>query len=148
MTDTTPKAIRILVVDDNPADVLLLEEAFGDIKAVEIQVAADGERALARLRGTDARERPDMILLDLQLPGQSGLDVLKTLKADGELRKIPVLILSSSRQEADIRSAYDAHANSYVPKPRGLDNLQGLARSLETYWLEHARLPPRENAEA
>ena len=144
MTDRTPPPrMHILLVEDNPMDVTLIREAFFDQPGVRITVASDGEEALERVRGAGGAERPDLVLLDLHLPGKTGLDVLREIKEDEDLRALPVLVLSGSREASDVTRAYDAHANSYLPKPIGVKRLLGMAKAVEDYWMLHARLPPK-----
>lgn len=135
------RRLRILLVEDSEGDILFAKEAFRSRgEHVELEVARDGVAALARLRGGSA---PDLVLLDLDLPGKTGHEVLREVKADPGLRGIPVVILSGSRRAEDIEQAYDAHANSYLTKPKGLAGLFALARSVEEYWGGHASLPGR-----
>ena len=144
MTDAQP--IEILMVEDNPGDVRLTREALRDGKVRNTMHAVeDGEMALDFLyrRGayTDAA-RPDLILLDLKLPGKSGLEVLADIKADEALRRIPVVILTSSQADQDIARSYDLHANAYVSKPVGLDQFVAAVKAIEGFWLEIVKLPP------
>ena len=146
MTDHDPSTpIRILLVEDNPGDVRLTQEAFkeGRIENV-MDIVTDGEQALAFLRRengfTDAA-RPDLILLDLNLPKKGGREVLSEIKSDPALRRIPVVVLTTSTAEADILATYDLHANSYVAKPIELDDFLTAVRSIEDFWLSVVRLP-------
>jgi CheY-like chemotaxis protein len=142
-THVTP--FEILLVEDNPGDVRLTQEAFREGRiAHRLSVAADGEEALSFLRrqGKYAEApRPDLILLDLSLPKRDGRDVLQELKADPELRKIPVVVLTTSDAEQDIGRAYTLHANSYMTKPVQVDEFLRKMRSLEVFWLKVVRLP-------
>lgn len=134
--------IELLVVEDNPGDVRLLREAFDEGGAViNYQVARDGEEALKLLLAAEPKRRPDLILLDLNLPKISGHEVLRRLKADPELKRIPVIILSSSKAEADIRKAYDAHANAYLKKPSTLEGLLAATEHITKFWMRTATLP-------
>lgn len=138
------RPIDILLVEDNPGDVRLTREALleGDVKS-RLNVAIDGVEALAYLRkqGTFAdAERPDLILLDLNLPRKDGRQALAEIKADPALRNIPVVILSSSQAEQDISSAYGLHANCYVTKPVNLDQFIAAVRSIEMFWFSTAQL--------
>jgi two-component system, chemotaxis family, response regulator Rcp1 len=145
MTNTPAKPIEILLVEDNPGDVRLTTEALRDDKLRNtIHVVADGVEALAYLRheGRYAESvRPDMILLDLNLPKKSGLEVLKEIKEDGSLKRIPVIMLSTSQAETDIVKSYDLHANAFVTKPVDLEQFLSVVKVIEGFWLEIVRLP-------
>ena len=136
---------EILLVEDNPGDVLLTREAFREGHyAPRLSVAEDGEEALDFLRQTGKyREspRPDLLLLDLNLPRKDGRELLAELKDDPELRHIPVIILSTSEAEQDIRLAYRSHANCYLTKPIQMDDFIKKIRSVEDFWLSVAKLP-------
>lgn len=136
---------EILLVEDNPADVRLTREAFADARVLNhLRVAKDGVEALAILRqeGDYLNEiRPDLILLDLNLPKKDGRDVLAEIKSDPRLRRIPVVVLTTSRAEADILRSYDLHANAYVAKPLGFQDFLAAVRSVERFWLTIAALP-------
>jgi len=140
-------AIDILVVEDSPADVRLTREALQRSKLVNrLIVASDGIEALAILRqeGRHANSRrPDLILLDLKLPRMSGRAVLAEIKEDPELRRIPVVIVSSSTAEEDILKSYDLHANCYVTKPLELENFMNVVKAIESFWVGIVKLPPR-----
>ena len=137
--------IDILLVEDNPGDVELTREAFAESAVPsEIHVARDGESALAFLRreGEHARSpRPDLILLDLNLPGLDGKTVLAAIKADPELRPIPVIVLSSSQAEDDVVRAYQLQANCYVAKPVGFGRFSEIIRAIEQFWFSTVKLP-------
>ena len=139
------RPVEILLVEDNPADVHLTVEALRDARVHNnLHVAADGEEALAFLRrrnGYTEAPRPDLILLDLNLPRKSGREVLADIKADPDLRRIPVIILSTSSSDDDVTSAYDLPANCYVTKPVDLDEFIGVVRAIDSFWLSLARLP-------
>lgn len=136
-----PGAVRILLVEDNPGDVLLTQEAFADgVLQPEIVVAIDADAAMARLRDTTV-PAPDLVLLDLNLSGRSGLEVLKEIKSDPELAAIPVVILSTSNRSVDVLASYQRHANSYVVKPVPLEAFERAMRSVEDFWFQTARLP-------
>jgi len=141
-----PKEIEILLVEDNPADVRLTQEALKDAKVHNrLWAVQDGVEALAFLRREEpfqAVPRPDLILLDLNLPRVDGREVLREVKKDPQLRCIPTVILTSSEAEIDILKAYDLHANCYVTKPVDLDQFIKVVRSIESFWLEIVRLPP------
>ena len=142
------KVVEILLVEDNPGDVLLTKRAFAKSKIVNaLHVVSDGAEALDFLarkgRFADA-VRPDLILLDINLPKVDGHEFLNRVKADEELRGIPVVMLTSSEREADVSKAYAAHANSYISKPPSLEELIVAMRGLEDYWFQLVRLPPGE----
>ena len=137
--------IEILLVEDSPADVDLTREALEDAKVHNsLHVASDGVEALAFLRRegryADA-PHPDLILLDLNLPKKDGREVLAEIKADPLLRRIPVVVLTTSEAEQDILQSYDLHANCYVTKPVDLDAFIHVVRSIEDFWLAIVRLP-------
>ncbi|MDP1795045.1 MAG: response regulator [Acidimicrobiales bacterium] len=139
------RPIEILLVEDSPSDVAMTQAAFqeGHI-ANRIHVARDGVEAMAFLRreaGFLDALRPDLILLDLNLPRMDGREVLAALKSDPELRGIPVVILTTSSAERDVRSAYEHHANSFVTKPVGVDEFFAAVRGIEDFWLTVVRLP-------
>ena len=134
------RPIRVLLIEDNPGDADLTAETLEAGKLhVDIAVAPDGVAALSQLR--EAREPPDLILLDLNLPKLDGREVLRQIKAHDELRRIPVVILTSSDAEQDIMRSYDLGANCYVTKPVGLDAFQAIVRSVEDFWFTVVRLP-------
>lgn len=140
------RPLHLLIIEDNPGDIRLLEEAFDELHAnIKIQVAKDGAEGLDALSrvassGKDASP-PDLILLDLNLPKISGHEVLVKIKSDPRTRHIPVIILTSSRAEADVRRAYQCHANAYLRKPSTLDGLLTTARDVKNFWMETATLP-------
>jgi chemotaxis family two-component system response regulator Rcp1 len=143
----TPHPITILMVEDNPADVRLTREAFKEGRIQNsLHVVKDGVEALAFLRNEgpygDA-PKPDLILLDLNLPRKDGREVLADVKNDPELRRIPVVILTTSRSEADVLRSYDLHANCYVTKPVDLNQFLDVVRSVEGFWLAAVTLPPQ-----
>lgn len=126
----------ILLVEDNPLDVDLTLRAFQRRKLVNpVLVARDGEEALAWIPRWEAGESlPAVILLDLRLPRIDGLTVLQTLKTHPALRRIPVVVLTTSKEDRDIRAAYDRGANSYIVKPVNFENFMDMARQIELYW--------------
>ncbi|OGS50056.1 MAG: response regulator [Elusimicrobia bacterium RIFOXYB2_FULL_62_6] len=147
MSDTDPlHSIEILLVEDNPGDARLTVAALEEEKLYsKLHVVTDGAAALAFIRKEGeyaGRARPDLILLDLNLPKKDGLEVLKEIKCDGELKRIPVVVLTLSEAESDILKAYDLHANCYITKPVGLAQFTHVARSLQEFWLTTVRLPP------
>ena len=143
---TGSEPIEVLLVEDNPGDVRLTREALRDGKVHNnLSVAPDGVEALAFLRRqgkyADA-PRPDVILLDLNLPRKDGREVLEEIKADPSLARIPVVILTSSEAERDIAQAYALHANCYVTKPVDLDQFITVVKSIEDFWFTIVKLPP------
>jgi chemotaxis family two-component system response regulator Rcp1 len=140
------KPIKILLVEDNLGDVRLTLEAFEEAKICnEISVVNDGVQAMAFLRGEDQyadAPRPDLILLDLNLPKKDGYEVLAEIKQDSHLRRIPVVILTTSKAEQDILKTYYLHANCYITKPVDLEQFMTIIKSIETFWLDVVKLPP------
>lgn len=136
---------EVLLVEDNPGDVRLTQEAMRD-GPIRVHVAVDGLDALAFLRRqgkhTEA-PRPDIILLDLNLPRMTGPEVLAEIKKDEMLRRIPVIILTSSKAEGDVLKTYELHANAYITKPAEFDRFQAVVRTIEAFWLGTVRLPPK-----
>lgn len=145
MHNPTPRPIEILLVEDSPGDVTLTVEALRDAKvANNLHVARDGEEALRFLRreGEFAEKpRPDLILLDLNMPRKDGREVLADLKADDELKRIPVVVLTTSQSEDDVAAAYNLSANCYVAKPVDLDQFLGVVRAIDDFWLSLVKLP-------
>lgn len=139
------RTARVLLVEDNPADARLAVEALKQTALpVELTVVEDGEQALEYLhaRGVYADAlMPDLVLLDLNLPGIDGREVLETVKADDELRKVPVLIMTTSDSDADIHACYALHANGYVPKPIGVNEISRALEAIYDFWFNTARLP-------
>lgn len=139
--------IEILLVEDSPGDVRLTREVLRDVEVPnKLSVVQDGIEALAFLRrkGDYARAvRPDLILLDLNLPKKDGREVLEEIKGDPDLRRIPVVILSISQAEDDIIRTYDLHANCYITKPVDLDKFIGVVQAIQDFWLTVVKLPPR-----
>ncbi|MDD5368110.1 MAG: response regulator [Anaerolineaceae bacterium] len=142
---TSVKPIDILLVEDNPGDVRLTREALKEGKVLNTMfVAQDGVEALAFLNheGKYAHEvRPDIILLDLNLPRKDGREVLAEIKTDPVLRRIPVVILTTSKAEEDVINSYDLHANCYITKPVDLDQFVEVVRSVEDFWFTIVKLP-------
>jgi chemotaxis family two-component system response regulator Rcp1 len=139
------RAVEILLVEDSPGDVRLTREALREGKVRNrLHVASDGVEALAFLRREGrhaAAPRPDVILLDLNLPRMDGREVLAALKADPALRRIPVVILTTSQDEQDVLRAYELHANCYITKPVDLDQFIAVIQSIESFWLTIVTLP-------
>jgi CheY-like chemotaxis protein len=140
------RPIEILLVEDNPADVRLTFEALREGKVRNtLTVARDGVEAIEMLkrRGPFAdAARPDLILLDLNLPRKDGREVLAEIKSDEELRQIPVVVLTTSSADADIVRSYDLHANCYITKPVDLEQFVHVVKSIDDFWLTIVRLPP------
>jgi two-component system, chemotaxis family, response regulator Rcp1 len=133
--------VEILLVEDNPGDIRLTQEALKEGKVLNnFWVVNDGEEALEFLHRAD-RPRPDIILLDLNLPRMDGRELLGRIKADPELKRIPVVILTTSQAEQDILRSYDLHANCYITKPVDLDQFMVVVRSVENFWFTIVRLP-------
>ncbi len=141
------RPIVILMVEDNPGDVRLTVEALKEGKVRNIlHTVEDGEEAMKFLRRQESytkAPRPDLILLDLNLPKMNGREVLAEIKADPELRRIPVVILTVSKAEQDIVKTYDLHANCYINKPVDLEQFLTVVQSIENFWLTVVKLPPR-----
>jgi len=140
------KPIEILLVEDNPGDARLAVEALKEGKVRNnLAVARDGVEALAYLRheGEEFKDapKPDLILLDLNLPKKDGREVLAEIKEDPDLRRIPVVVLTTSREERDILRSYDLHANCYITKPVDLDQFLVVVKSIQEFWLAIVRLP-------
>jgi len=145
----TPKPagqpIEVLLVEDDPGDVLLIREAF-DFNKVHnnLNVVSDGEQALAYLKNqgeyADAN-RPDLVLLDLNLPRKDGREVLAEVKADEQLRAIPVVVLTTSEAEEDVLKSYQLHANAYVTKPVDFERFVAIVRQIDDFFVSVVRLP-------
>jgi CheY-like chemotaxis protein len=142
-----PDPIEVLLVEDDPGDVLLIREAFEDNKvANRLHVVADGVEALdfMRRQGEHAEApRPDLVLLDLNLPRKDGREVLAEVKGDDELRTIPVVVLTTSQAEEDVLRSYDLHANAYVTKPVDFDRFIGVVRQIDQFFVSVVKLPKR-----
>jgi chemotaxis family two-component system response regulator Rcp1 len=139
--------IHVLLVEDSPGDVRLTQEAFRDANpSIHIHVATDGVEAMAflQLKGKYADSpRPDLILLDLNLPKMDGREVLALIKADQDLKMIPTVILTTSDSEVDIVKSYQLAANCYLTKPVQLGAFESLVKSINDFWLTKAKLPPQ-----
>jgi len=144
-TKTSSTPIEVLLVEDSPGDVRLTREALKDAKVhISLHVASDGIEAMAYLQceGPYVNAiRPDLILLDLNLPRKDGRQVLKEIKESPMLRSIPVVILTTSSSEADILQSYDLHANCYISKPVDLDGFLKVVQSIDSFWLSVVKLP-------
>ena len=140
--------IQVLLVEDNPGDVRLTKEALKEGKLLnQLTVVGDGVEALSFLRKegryADALQ-PELILLDLNLPKKDGREVLAEIKADPNLRRIPVVVLTTSSSEEDILKIYDLHANCYITKPVDLEQFMGVVKSIEDFWVSVVKLPSYE----
>jgi CheY-like chemotaxis protein len=135
--------IRVLLIEDNPGDAELTIETLKAGKLfVDVEVAVDGDLALKRLAGAGSRRSiPDLILLDLNLPKMDGREVLAEIKRHEDLRRIPVVILTSSDAERDVNKSYELGANCYVTKPVGLEAFRAIVRSVESFWFTVVKLP-------
>lgn len=144
----TEHPVEILLVEDNPGDVLLTQKAFQASKLLNrLHVVGDGEAALKFLRREPPYEdavRPELVLLDINLPKLSGPEVLQAVKADADLRVIPVVMLTSSDRDSDVRQAYDQHVNSYITKPPSFSALMEVIKNLENYWFVVVKRPPED----
>jgi len=143
------KTVEILLVEDNPADVRLAQEALKDSKVLNnLSVVNDGESALAYLKNEgqfSEAPRPNVILLDLNLPRIDGREVLAAIKQDPSLRRIPVVILTTSKAEEDILTSYNLHANCFITKPLDINQFIKVVRSIEDFWLTIVTLPEDGN---
>ena len=139
------KTIEVLLVEDNPGDIRLIKEALNDAKIhVHITVAHDGVEALTLLRregNYSSAPVPDLVLLDLNLPRMGGHDVLRAIKQDQHLRRIPVVIVTSSKADQDIAASYDLHANCFVTKPVDLDQFFNVVQAIREFWFIIVKLP-------
>ena len=140
-----PQAIQVLLVEDSPGDIRLTQEALKDAKIhINLHVVRDGEQAMSFLmrEGEYANApRPDLILLDLNLPKKDGREVLQEIKESPTLKIIPVVILTTSAAEADILRSYLLHANCYITKPVSLDGFLTVVKSIEDFWMSVVKLP-------
>ena len=140
-----PSPVVVLLIEDDPGDVLMIREAFDENKVRnELHVCSDGEDALAFLRQEaphEAAPRPDLVLLDLNLPRKDGREVLAEIKADDRLRTIPVVILTTSEAEEDVLRSYALHANAYVTKPVDFDRFIDVVRQIDEFFVSVVKLP-------
>lgn len=143
----TAEVVKVLLVEDDPGDADLTREGLKDGKLhVELSVVEDGEKALQYLRRDGAyasATRPDLILLDLNLPKKDGREVLGEIKADSTLKSIPVVILSTSDADADITKSYGLGANCYITKPVKFEQFSTVVQSIEQFWFTIVKLPPQ-----
>jgi CheY-like chemotaxis protein len=139
--------IEILLVEDDPGDVLITREALAEHRVNNhLTVVSDGAEALAYLRRQEPygdAVRPDLVLLDLNLPRRDGREVLAEIKQDKELSQIPVVVLTTSQSEDDVRRSYGLHANAYVTKPVDFDSFVNTVREIDRFFVTVVRLPPR-----
>lgn len=136
--------INILLVEDNLGDIELTRQALLEVKMHnKLDVARDGVEAMEFLRREGAAYRPDLILLDINMPRKNGLELLAEIKGDPQLRRIPVVILTTSDSDRDVVKAYDLNANSYITKPVDLDQFMKVIHSIDDFWLSIVKLPPR-----
>lgn len=147
MEQLAGKPVNILLVEDNPGDVTLIEEALGRAKVrSRLHVVPDGKQAMEFVRRqgdhTEA-PRPDLVLLDLDLPRKHGQDVLREIKSDPDLGSIPVIVLTSSKSEEDIVKSYELHANAYVLKPVDFHRFVKVMQAIDNFWFVTVTLPPR-----
>ena len=142
--------LHVLLVEDSPGDVRLTQEAFREANmTIRLHVATDGVEAMAFLRGEGKHTgapRPDLILLDLNLPRMDGREVLAHIKENEDLKTIPTVILTTSDSESDIVKSYELQANCYLTKPVQLDAFEALVKSINDFWLTKAKLPQRASA--
>jgi chemotaxis family two-component system response regulator Rcp1 len=142
-----PQPIQVLLVEDSPGDIRLTQEALKDAKMhIRLDIARDGQEAMAFLlrEGEYANApRPDLILLDLNLPKKDGREVLQEIKENQTLKIIPVVILTTSASEADILRSYLLHANCYITKPVSLDGFLTVVKSIEDFWMSVVKLPTK-----
>lgn len=140
------RPVEILLVEDNPADIRLTTEALKDARLVNnVALVKDGVEALAFLRREgEYRDAvtPDLILMDLNLPKKNGLEVLAEIKEDDELKRIPVVVLTSSKSDQDIIETYNMHCNCYIIKPVDVNDFVEIVKSIENFWLSIVKLPP------
>ena len=145
-TAATGRPVEILLVEDNPGDVCLTRETLKDSKLLNhMSVVNDGVEAMAFLHHEGKyihAIRPDLILLDLNLPRKDGREVLAEVKTDEQLRRIPVVVLTTSSAEQDIVKTYDLHANCYITKPVNLDQFSSVVKAIEEFWFTIVKLPP------
>jgi CheY-like chemotaxis protein len=142
----TDNALSVLLVEDDPGDALLVREAFAERKATaSLAVVSDGVQAMAYVRAEGSfatAPRPDLVLLDLNLPRKNGREVLAEMKGDSDLATIPVIVLTTSEAEEDILRSYQLHANAYITKPVDLDRFVATVHSIDDFFIDLVKLPP------
>ena len=143
----TPSTVsHILLVEDNPADIQLMEEALAEGRGSHfLHGVKDGDKAIRFLQKEEPyteSQRPDIIILDLNLPGTNGREVLATIKRDNDLKRIPVVVFTSSNAEKDVNSVYSSYGNCFVKKPKDFDQFVNVVKQIEDYWLNTVILPP------
>lgn len=139
-----PDSLDILLVEDNPGDARLIQEAFAETEPeTTLTVVSTGDEALDALTNSESDEPlPELVLLDLNLPGLDGCDVLGEIRDRSRISPLPVIIVTSSSAAADVERCYGAAANAYLTKPSGPDEFVSLAEAIEEFWFDHAKLPP------
>jgi len=147
MTETNQgEPVEILLAEDNPGDVTLTKKALEQGNIINnLHVVNDGVEAMRFLRQEDEYEeksRPDLVLLDLNMPKMDGREVLESIKTDDDLKRIPIVVMTSSEAEEDIVQSYDRHANAYLTKPIDYDGFLDIVRSIEEFWLTVVKMPP------
>lgn len=151
MSDLSPhqsssEAVNILLVEDNPGDVRLIQEAFKETKReTEFHIITNGEEAIDFLNDfatDDSINPPDLVLLDLNLPGSDGCEVLESIRDNPQIQPLPVVMLTSSGAREDVIRCYDASANAYLTKPANPNDFAAVAKAVEKFWFEKARFPP------
>jgi len=148
MTEDQPRVINVLLVEDDPGDVLMTREAFDEYLHNRLDVVTYGAEALSYLRceGSYAEApRPDLILLDLNLPRRDGREVLREVKADPDLRSIPVIVLTTSQAEEDVLRSYQLHANAYVTKPVDFEGFIEAIKQIDHFFVSVVQLPGRDD---
>lgn len=139
--------VSVLLVEDDPGDVLLIREAFAEQKVGNaLEVVSDGVQAMEYIRHEGEfsdRERPDLVLLDLNLPRKSGAEVLAEIKSDPALATIPVIVLTTSEADEDVLRSYQAHANAYITKPVDFERFRQIVHKIDDFFVGIVRLPPR-----
>jgi CheY-like chemotaxis protein len=148
MPNENYKPINILIVEDNAGDARLIVEVLKEGKILNsLHLVKDGVQAMDFLHNSGeyaASPRPDLIILDLNLPLKDGREVLAEIKGDADLKKIPVIVMTTSQAEEDISKSYNLHANCYITKPIDLDRFIRVIKSIEEFWFTIVRLPPKE----
>ncbi len=146
MTQPEVRCINVLLVEDDPGDVLMTREAFDEFLNNQLEVVTDGAAAVSYLRKEAPYENaptPDLILLDLNLPRRDGREVLAEVKEDDDLRRIPIVVLTTSQADEDILRSYQLHANAYVTKPVDFERFIAVIRQIDEFFVSVVKLPPR-----